>query len=158
MLPIGALAWLGVRVIQQDHDLERQRGKEHLEFATGQLALAIERRLEEIEEPLAQGHGIRLTVSGLDAPRGSALLYQPDLPQPEEPYVFAEAETLEYERQDLAAAVREFRRLAESGDPAIRAAAHRWRGSPQTRSCGEISSLWQFQPASGRSADRLGIG
>ena len=125
MIPIGALAWLGVRVIQQDRDLEGQRRREGLEFAAGRLALGIERRLEEIEEPLAQGRGIRLTPGGIEPAGGSALLYQPDLPPMEKVpvSVFAEAEALEHQRRDLAGAAKEYRRLAESRDPGIRAAA-----------------------------------
>ena len=47
LLPVTALGWLGVRVLQQDRDIERQRQREHLDVAAGRLALDIERRLQE---------------------------------------------------------------------------------------------------------------
>jgi signal transduction histidine kinase len=125
LVPIGALAWLGTRILQQDRDVERQRRRESLEVAAGRLALAIDGRLSDIEEQLARGSGIRLTANGLEAPRGSALLYGPaNIPvEAVTAAVFASADALEFQRQDLAAAAAAYRALAESPKPAIRAAA-----------------------------------
>jgi hypothetical protein len=55
LIPIVALGWLGLRVLDQDHALEGQRRRERLDLAAGRLALAIERRLQELEERLARG-------------------------------------------------------------------------------------------------------
>ena len=50
LIPIGALSWLGVRILQQDRDVERQRRREALEVSAGRLVLQVERRLQEIED------------------------------------------------------------------------------------------------------------
>lgn len=116
LLPIGALGWLAVRMLQQDRQMERQRAREALEYAGGRLALAMEGKLANIEEKLAQGRGIRFTPGGLEPGAGFSILYQPqpatiaNLPDS----VFAEAEALEYQRKDLAAAAKAYRRLADS--------------------------------------------
>ena len=121
LLPIAALGWLGARVLQQDRAGERQRRAEDLKLAAGQLALAVEGRLADIEDQLATGKGIRFTEEGL----GPGVLYQPEtVPAPPIPLgLFEEAETLEFQRRDLPAAAKSYRRLAESHDPAIRAEA-----------------------------------
>jgi signal transduction histidine kinase len=108
LIPIGTLSWLGVRIIQQDRDVERQRRREALEVAAGRLALQIERRLQDIEDRLGRGEGIAL-----------AALFQ------EEPSVslFAEAEAAEFQRRDLNGAARLYRGLAKSSKPPVRAAA-----------------------------------
>ena len=33
LIPIGVLSWLGVRIVQQDRDVERQRRREALEVS-----------------------------------------------------------------------------------------------------------------------------
>ncbi len=126
LIPIGALGWLGLRILGQDRDLERQRVRENLEFAAGRLALAMERRLGDIEEQLAQGSGLRLTSAGLDPAQGPGILYQPEVspggaeaPAP----ALSEADALEHQRQDLAGAAAAWRRMAQSPTPAARAAA-----------------------------------
>jgi len=89
------------------------------------VPLAIERRLGDLEEQLAQGSGIRLTPAGLEPGQGSTLLYRseltPSVDLPES--VFSEAEALEFQRHDLAGAAAAYRHLAESRAPDIRAAA-----------------------------------
>ena len=125
LVPIGALGWLGARILQQEQAIQRQHRRESLEVAAGRLALAIDSRLSDIEEQLAVGSGIRLIADGLDAPRGSALLYRPvEMPvEPVPPAVFANADALEFQRQEFSAAAGAYRALAESPKPAIRAAA-----------------------------------
>jgi len=108
LIPIGALSWLGVRVLQQDRDVERERQRQSLEVAAGRLALEIERRLQEIEERLAKGQGIRFEPPAAQEPPAS---------------LFAAAETDEFQRQKVFAAEAEYRRLAGSRKPAERAAA-----------------------------------
>jgi signal transduction histidine kinase len=125
LVPIGALSWLGARILQQERDVERQRRRESLEVAAGRVALAIDSRLSDIEEQLAHGSGVRLTAAGLESPRGPALLYGPaETPvEPASAAAFANADALEFQRQDLAAAAASYRTLADSPKPAIRAAA-----------------------------------
>jgi len=125
LIPLGALGWLGLRILGQDRDLERQRVRESLEFAAGRLALAMERRLGDIEEQLAQGSGLRFTSAGLDPAPGPGLLYQPAVSPGQQASVpaLSEAEALEHQRQDLAGAAAAYRRMAESPSRAARAAA-----------------------------------
>jgi len=133
LVPIGALGWLGLRILQQDREMERQHRRESLEYAAGRAVLAVEGRLAAIEEQLAQGRGGRLTVAGLDVTDGPAVLFQPEqarvnAPENDRPgglshAAFAAAEALEFQRKDAPGAVMEYRRLAESRDPAVRAGA-----------------------------------
>ena len=125
LVPLGALAWLGARILQQEREVERQRRRESLEIAAGRLALALDSRLRDIEERLASGAGIRFTGDGLEARRDSALLYGPVEAAAEtpSPNAFTEAEALEFQRQDFAAAAAAYRALAYSGPPPVRAAA-----------------------------------
>jgi signal transduction histidine kinase len=122
VLPMGALAWLGVRILQQDRDVERQRRRENLEIAAGRLALAINRRLSDIEEQVGHGSGIRLTPTGADGP---GLLYvtgqAPDAQIPAS--IFADAEALEFRNANPRAAATAYGRLAHSAAPNIRATA-----------------------------------
>jgi hypothetical protein len=125
LLPIGALGWLGARILQQEQAVERQHRRESLEVAAGRLALAIDSRLSDIEEQLTHGSGVRLTPEGLEAPRSAALLYQPvEIPvEAVSPAVFASADDLEFQRQEFSAAADADRSLAESPKPTIRGAA-----------------------------------
>ena len=108
LIPIGALSWLGIRIVQQDRDVERQRRREALEVAAGRLTLEIERKLQEIEDQLGKGGGIALAaVSDEEAPAS----------------LFEDAEAAEFQRRDLYAAVGAYRGLAKSPKPPVRAAA-----------------------------------
>jgi signal transduction histidine kinase len=124
LLPVGALAWLGVRAVQQDRAIERQRHRERLEVAATRLALDLDRRLQTIERDLSAGHTIQLTVDGVNED-GAPILFQPIAP--ESPSIsspdLANAETAEFQRHDLAAAADAYRRLAAESNPDVRAAA-----------------------------------
>ncbi len=121
LLPIAALGWLSARILQQDRAIERQRRAEDLKLAAGRLALVVEGRLSSIEDQLAKGQGVRFTEEGL----GPGVLYQPETAPAGHvsAALFEEAETLEYQSNDLSGAAKAYRRLAESADPAIRAEA-----------------------------------
>lgn len=124
LIPIGVLSWLGVRILEQDREVERQRARETLEVVAGRLALDIERQLVDIEERLARGAGIHFTPSGIKAASDFPLLNQPGVSGGEDPPpVFSMAEAEEFRRRDLAAAASLYRRLAASPEPAVRAAA-----------------------------------
>ena len=41
LIPICVLSWLGLRILQQDRDAERQRRRDALSVAAGRLALDI---------------------------------------------------------------------------------------------------------------------
>src|SRR5947208_13921706 len=108
LIPIGALSWLGVRIVEQDRDVERQRRREALEVSTGRLALEIERKLQEIEDQLGKDGGIALAAVSEEEPHASVL---------------AKAEAAEFQRHDLNAAAVAYRGLAKSPKPPVRAAA-----------------------------------
>src|SRR6185369_16592576 len=96
LIPIVALGWLGVRVLDQDRALERQRRRERLEITAGRVALALHTRLAGIEEQLAIGAGMHFSASGIDGDT----LYQPVTISLAEPS-FEAAEQAEYARNDL---------------------------------------------------------
>jgi signal transduction histidine kinase len=108
LIPVGVLSWLGVRIVQQDREVERQRRREALEVAAGRLALEIERRLQEIEDQLAKGGGISLAAPSEEEPPAS---------------LFAGAEAAEFQRRDLEGAATAYSKLAQSPKPGVRAAA-----------------------------------
>lgn len=108
LVPIGALSWLGVRIVQQDRNAERQRHREALEVAGGRLALEMERKLLEIEDQLGKGGGIRFATASEEEPPGS---------------LFTEAEAAEFQRRDLNAAAGLYRTQAKSSKAPVRAAA-----------------------------------
>lgn len=121
LIPIGALGWLGARVIQQDREVGRQRQREDLELAAGRLAIGIDRRLNDIEEQLARGSGIHLTPEG---PQGSGLLYTAIEERSEDvSALFAGVDVLEFQRADFPSALAQLRKLAASPKAAVRAAA-----------------------------------
>ena len=123
LVPIGALTWLGVRSLQQDRDVERQRQREGLEVAAGRLALDIERALQDIEHRLAGGAGIHFLPSSLKA--DPELLYQPTAQAEDnvQPLLLAEAEAEEFQRHNLSAAATAYQHLVQSSNPSARAAA-----------------------------------
>src|SRR5438105_7901502 len=118
LVPLAALIWLGVRVLQQDRDIERQRRRERLEVSAGRLALDIERQLQEREERLARGEGIGLLPTGLDAGSGSPaqLLYQPDTQGKQETAItaLASGELEEFQHRDLIAAAHAYRKVSRA--------------------------------------------
>ena len=129
LLPIGVLSWLAIRVVQQDRDIERQRGRERLEVVAGRLALDIDRRFQDLEEQLARGSADAATVafhtSGVDGRGTFKPLYQPletaDEAVPSS--FFDAAQAAEFQRQNLSEATAIYRRLAAVPGPAPRAAA-----------------------------------
>ena len=80
VLPIAVLCWLGIRTLEQDRDLERQRRRERLDVAARRIALDIEQDLQQIEASLTEGHGISFQPSGIVTPRDAPLLFRPDVP------------------------------------------------------------------------------
>jgi signal transduction histidine kinase len=130
LLPIGVLSWLAFRILEQDRDVERQRGRERLEVVAGRLALDIDRRFQDLEEELGRGPsrnavGIRFRSSGLDATGAFRPLYQPvgSAEDPASSSYLEAAQVAEFQRHDLGEAAATYRRLAESRNPAARASA-----------------------------------
>jgi len=130
LLPIGVLSWLAFRILQQDRDVERQRGRERLEVVAGRLALDIDRRFQDLEEELADGPsgnavGVRFRSSGLDASGAFRPLYQPvgSVDDPAPSSYLEPAQIAEFQRRDFVEAAARYRQLADSRSPAARAAA-----------------------------------
>jgi signal transduction histidine kinase len=124
IVPIGALAWLGVRTLQQERDIERQRHRERLEVAAGRLALDLDRQLQAIERDLSVGRSVHLTVAGIEG-GATPILFQPIAP--ESPSISGEdlsrAEAAEFQRHDLTTAAETYRQLVAATNPNVRAAA-----------------------------------
>ena len=126
LVPIGALSWLGARTLQQDRELERQRRRERLEVTAGRVALDIERHLQNIEDRLSAGHGVRFTPAGIESSPEFPILYQPveiGLTPPPTSALLVSAEVEEFQRRDDAAAAQAYRRASQSREPEVRAAA-----------------------------------
>jgi signal transduction histidine kinase len=124
LVPIAALAWLGVRTLRQERDIERQRHRERLEVAADRLALDLDRRLQAVERDLSTGRGIQLTAAGI-AGDGTPILFQPISPEssPISSVDLSRAEVAEFQRHDLTAAAAMYRQLAAAAHPNVRAAA-----------------------------------
>ena len=112
LLPIAALCWLGLRTLDQDRDLERQRRRERLEVAAGRVALDIEQDLQQIEAKLAAGGGIRFLPTRIVAPDDEPLLFLPEVPLVG-PAQQGRLEAIrQQEHRDPAAAIASYRRIA----------------------------------------------
>jgi signal transduction histidine kinase len=125
LIPIGVLAWLGVRILGQERDVERQRARESLEVAAGRFALEIDRRLADVEQGLGREEGLRFSVAGIETWPDLPLLYQPQTFVKREPStsIFTPGETEEFKNQNLSAAAKIYQDLANSRDTGVRAAA-----------------------------------
>jgi signal transduction histidine kinase len=120
-VPAVTVAWLAVRLLEQDRALESQRAAERREQAS---ANAVQKLSSILSNPslLLQTprEGALLAVLP-----GSDLLYRNRVEVPPEPpsSIFAEAEVLEFQPGSAATAAEKYRKLASSPDSAIRAAA-----------------------------------
>lgn len=124
VIPIAMLAWLAVKILQQERDVERQRAREALEVAAGRLALGIDQRFAELEAGLGQRESLHLTAKGIEGRADPPLLYEPQLPGANDPPdVFTAGELEEFKNQNLSAAEAGYARLAASPDAAVRAGA-----------------------------------
>ena len=124
LIPIGALGLLGLRTLDQERALTRQRQREMLEVASARAALAIDRRLQDIEAQLATGTGVRFLPTGVTSSRDIPILFQPiDTPAPVAVPALASAEAAEFRRRDLPAAEADYARLAAAPASEVRAAA-----------------------------------
>jgi signal transduction histidine kinase len=131
--PLLILLWLGWRLLEQDRILERQQAQERVERAADLAVASLQQSISASEQQLAAGSGewpegavslvFRPTASE-GAPR-NRIAYLPEIaPLPEAPPdAFTEAETLEFQKTDRAAAIRAYRELATSPNPSIRATA-----------------------------------
>src|SRR5262245_32848605 len=115
LLPIVALGWLAVRILNQERIADRQRKRENLEIAAGRLALGVERKLAGIEDQLSRGNGLRFSTHGIEAPDDSGLLFQsaadPSGTGNSQPATLRVLEQIEFQGQDLTPAEAAYRKL-----------------------------------------------
>jgi signal transduction histidine kinase len=115
-----ALGWLGWQVLVQDRAVEAQRRQEQLESAADRAVAAMERAFDsaDAQVTIAANGDVEITPSG-------RLAYVPAqaAQDPIRPDLFADAEALEFGKQDGGRAVDAYRRLAESGSVQVRAEA-----------------------------------
>jgi signal transduction histidine kinase len=125
LIPIAALGWLGMRTLQQERELESQRQRDRLEVAAGRVALDIERRLQDTEEKLTRGAGVQFLPTGIVSGANLRVLFQPiQTPLGVVSLTsLAAAEVQEFRQRNLPAAEAEYRLVASTSHPPIRAIA-----------------------------------
>ena len=139
LLPAGALAWLGWRLIDQDRRLERQRTQDLVESAANGVAAFLERELSGIERNLGTSAAAEPSLpweatASIRADRtgrasvlnGTPLPYDLAAPGAEHdppPATWVAAERIEFVEKDLKAAISAYRVLARSSDRNVRAGA-----------------------------------
>ena len=130
--PLALLTWFGLRLVEQDRDLEAQQTRQRVERAADLAVTAIDRELRAWESRLASIAPIwrEPAVAVTFEPGGRvravpALAYWPfPVALPEAPAsAFAEGEALEFRARDFAGAAAVYRRQARSDDPLVRAGA-----------------------------------
>jgi len=135
-LPAATLVFLGVRLLQQDRDLARQRRAEVLEQASDRAVRALADDLGALQKRLSDPSWrpteappdsvyVLMTPGDVRATPSSALAYYPVAPRLREPPAapFTEIEGAEFKEQALPKALEISRKLAGSADPAVRAGA-----------------------------------
>jgi two-component system, OmpR family, phosphate regulon sensor histidine kinase PhoR len=136
-IPLGALGWLGYRLLVQERGLEQQQQRGRLEDAATTFAHALDRALARWEDALpavASGGPVSLPSGvvavgfdqrGIQHRLGPPLAYEPVLPESGEEAsdLFKEIETLEFARDDLIGAEAAYRRLSATSNKKVRAEA-----------------------------------
>jgi signal transduction histidine kinase len=114
------LGWLGWQVLVQDRAVEAQRRQEQTEIAADRAVVAIERAfaIPDAEVTVTANGETRITPAG-------RLAYAPAQTEstPVRAEIFAEAESLEFAKQDRTQAADAYARLAESDSVQVRAEA-----------------------------------
>jgi signal transduction histidine kinase len=136
VVPAIALAWLAWRTLEQDRILEHHRAQERLQRSADLLAATLQERLRALPEQLpglfasaqaVPADSLLISFHGgtIETHPPRRLLYLPAAPPAARlpSGIFTEAEKLEFQKQDYAAAARVYRERAGSRDAAVRAAA-----------------------------------
>ena len=135
-VPLLVIGWLGWRLLEQDRALETQRLHERLDNAAAVVARELNRALSSWEDlllPAARGARVPLPPGsvlllfdgdGVINHVGERLPYYPKVRVSSAPLPTAivEAEGVEFGARDLDRAAREYRAIASSPDPIVRAA------------------------------------
>ena len=152
IVPLCALSWIAVRSLEQDRILDQQQARERLEAAGDLIAAAIQRAISNTEQRSVSSAthdwpegivAVRIAKQEIDvSPRGR-IAFLPTAPAmrqvPND--VFQEGESLEFRRGNRAAAIREYRRLAQSSHAGV-------RGGALLRLGRNLSAIGQFEEAS----------
>jgi hypothetical protein len=132
---VGALGWLGYRMLEQDRALELQRVQDRLESAADLAAATLDRTLTSLQKilpavPASAGLPdaaiVILARAGDPEIKSSRpLLFYPQLEAPRIPADggLRRAEVIEFQENNPQAAAAFFRDAARSQEPAVRAAA-----------------------------------
>ncbi|HEY6345982.1 MAG TPA: hypothetical protein VIY49_31225 [Bryobacteraceae bacterium] len=130
---VSTVGWFGWRLLKQEGVVQTERAQERLEQAADRVVALVHTRLAETAENLTAAQAptfqgdlvLSVKDGGMVVVSGGPLLYQP-IPSQEpeaDPNLFAEAELVEFSSGEPSRALEEYRRLATSPNPAIRAGA-----------------------------------
>ena len=132
---VGALAWLGYRLLDQDRALESQRARDELELTSDLTAAAMDRKLAILGAALdgppdktsLPDEAVLLVASAqnLETHGARRLLFESEFEAPTTASDdrLSRAELVEFREKNPLAAAALFRDVARSKDPAVRAAA-----------------------------------
>ncbi len=135
VIPVALLVWLTWRIFDQDRALERQTLRDRMEQSADLIVAALQRDLALLEDHLADSGRVEANRDALVVSfvRGRVtvrapgrLLFYPQTPTPDlalESDVFRAGEALEFQQHDYPQAIAAFRKLAQSDDRSVRAAA-----------------------------------
>jgi signal transduction histidine kinase len=168
-LSVGALVWMGVRLIEQDRALEAQQLRERREAAADRLTAALGQILlseeERLTDPasldlLPSSDALAVTLSGTSSSSDlrvwpdNDLLYYPVISAGREApaSLFAEAEEREFLARDFSRAIRTLVPFSKSGDPAVRAGA-KLRLARNYRKAGDLESALKTYDEMARASD-----
>jgi signal transduction histidine kinase len=133
-----ALVWFGLRSLEQESAMERQRARERLENGADAIAAGIRGRLAEAGDRLsgwisspgspvsAHDGSVVVAASGgriQVVPSGAIPFIPEEVPVQPPDGVFAEAEAIELGGNELARAAEMYRKVSRRSDPRIRAEA-----------------------------------
>ena len=133
----GALTWLCWQLLEQDRQLESQRAQDRLEQAADRAVAGLASGVQDLDawlpltpaaktEPPPAGLVLLLkSEDGVKVWPASLLVYQPARAPAEKNLddIFATGERMEFQGKDAAGAAANFRALAESRAPEVRAGA-----------------------------------
>lgn len=179
-LLVLALGWLGWLLLDQDYLLKEQRIRERVDSAAVELEGAVangiatkRENLNEIVAALNTAPGrdlntvrdvlrvhmiyIHFSTDGITVIPETGLRYLPIFGDSEFlPPAFEQADRLEFQQQDYAAAIRLLTPLAESADENIQAAALMRLGRIERRNGNTSEALNSYQVLSGLSGQKIG--
>ncbi len=129
-----ALAWMGVRLLEQDRALETQRLEERRDAVADRVVAGLEQALLAEERGLVAAPTQPAGEDALVVTAGPAefhvrpersILYYPMVPHAHDasPELFAAAEQFEFRDHNYEGAIAAFRALSASRDPAVKAGA-----------------------------------